>query len=379
MAKRIAHKFPLWLHKSGQWCKKHRGQFYYFGTDKEDALKRYATEWDDLKAGRRVRAAGGTVTVADICNHFLTAKQERQLSGDITHRSWVEYKNTCERVIAEFGRNRTASDLSADDFARLRNRMARKYGPVTLANHIQRVRTLFKHGFDCELLKVPIRFGPGFAKPSRRTIRIRRADKALKMIPAADIRKLIDHAPPPLNAMILLAINCGFGQTDCSELPKTALSRAGWIDFRRPKTGAARRAPLWPETTKALEAAIATRPQPLDTADDGLVFLTRFGRRFVRYAEGKGDKPGHRCDSVGQEFNKLAERLKINIAGGFYTLRHVHRTISDGAKDHVAAGLIMGHVDDSIAGQYREVIDDGRLQAVTDTVREWLYHQNIQT
>ena len=34
-------KFPLTLHKTGQFCKKIRGTLYYFGTNKQKALQRY--------------------------------------------------------------------------------------------------------------------------------------------------------------------------------------------------------------------------------------------------------------------------------------------------------------------------------------------------
>ncbi len=34
-------KFPLTLHKTGQFCKKIKGKLYYFGTDKKTALERY--------------------------------------------------------------------------------------------------------------------------------------------------------------------------------------------------------------------------------------------------------------------------------------------------------------------------------------------------
>ena len=34
-------KFPLTLHKTGQYCKKIKDKIYYFGKDKKMALKRY--------------------------------------------------------------------------------------------------------------------------------------------------------------------------------------------------------------------------------------------------------------------------------------------------------------------------------------------------
>jgi integrase len=58
---------------------------------------------------------------------------------------------------------------------------------------------------------------------------------------------------------------------------------------------------------------------------------------------------------------------------GFYTLRHVFRTAADGARDSVAIDLIMGHTDSSMAGRYRERVEDARLLAVVNHVHAWLY------
>ena len=58
---------------------------------------------------------------------------------------------------------------------------------------------------------------------------------------------------------------------------------------------------------------------------------------------------------------------------GFYTLRHVFRTVADATKDLPAIRLIMGHKDRGIDGVYREYIDDDRLLAVTNHVRQWLF------
>ena len=45
-------KFPLRLHATGQWCKKRRGKSYYFGVDRDAALKRFVAERPDFLAGR---------------------------------------------------------------------------------------------------------------------------------------------------------------------------------------------------------------------------------------------------------------------------------------------------------------------------------------
>ena len=41
-----------------------------------------------------------------------------------------------------------------------------------------------------------------------------RAANGQRMFEAAELRKIIDAASQPLRAMVLLGINCGFGQTD---------------------------------------------------------------------------------------------------------------------------------------------------------------------
>jgi integrase len=140
------------------------------------------------------------------------------------------------------------------------------------------------------------------------------------------------------------------------------------VNFPRPKTGIARRCPLWPETVTALRASIAARPKPANYETCGTVFLTTRGSAWVRNT----DKS--RTDSISVQFGELLKKLGLHRDGiGFYTLRHVFRTVADAARDPVAIDAIMGHADPSMGGHYRERIDDSRLVAVVDHVRRWLY------
>jgi hypothetical protein len=79
-----------------------------------------------------------------------------------------------------------------------------------------------------------------------------------------------------LKAMILLGVNCGFGNADCGTLPITAIDLdGGWVNYHRSKTGINRRCPLWPETVNALREAINARLKPRDPSLTGLVFITK--------------------------------------------------------------------------------------------------------
>ena len=76
--------------------------------------------------------------------------------------------------------------------------------------------------------------------------------------------------------MVLLGINCGFGNHDVGSLTVGSLDlKAGWVDHPRPKTRAERRCPLWPETIEALQKVLRRRPEPDRREHAKLVFLTR--------------------------------------------------------------------------------------------------------
>lgn len=366
--------FPLFPHNSGQWAKKIRGRLFYFGVwaDPEAALNKYLDEKDDRQAGREPRRKGDILTLRNLVNRFLDAKRLLIDTGELSPVTWRNYYDVCERLISFFGKERAVLDLDAHDFEKLRAELSKGRGAHSLASQIQKVRTLFKYAYDAVMIDRPVRFGPAFKKPSKKAIRKARHAAGSRMIEAAQLRKLLKAAKQPMRAIILLALNCGYGQSDCAALPIAAFDfNAGYVNFPRPKTAVMRRCPLWKETVKAVKEAIAMRPEAKDPADLGLVFITKYGKRWVRVKQGKeGQFVG--VDSVNLEFKKLLKAAKIK-AGGFYSLRHVHRTIADGAKDQPAANHIMGHIDDSMSEQYREYIDDKRLLAVVNVVRKWLF------
>lgn len=288
-------------------------------------------------------------------------------SGELSPRTWEGYKIAADIIVAEFGKARLVADLAPDDFAALRKKMAARWGPTRLGNAVQCVRSVLKYAYDAELIDRPVRFGAGFTKPTKRTMRLHRAAGGLKLFGREEIHGMLEAAGAHLRAMILLGVNCGFGNADCGTLPIDAVDLdAGWIDFPRPKTGIARRCPLWPETVRALRESLAARKGPADPADAGLVFITSKG---CGWHKGTHDNP------LSREISTLLRRAGIVARRGlnFYGLRHTFRTAADEAKDQPAADAIMGHEVASISAVYRERISDERLRAVADHVRGWLF------
>jgi integrase len=361
--------FPLFPHAAGVWAKKIRGKLYYFGpwSDPEGALKNYEQQAEALHAGRTPRPDPAAATVKDCCNEFIDAKEAQMNNGELSPRTFDGYKTACEFLLAQAGKGRLMADLGPDDFARLRNRLAKRYGPHGLGTAIQCIRCVCKFAFDAGLIDRPVRFGPGFKRPSRKTLRLHRAKQGAKLFTAEEIRAMIGGAGQPLKAMILLGVNCGFGNADCGRLPQSAVDlETGWIDYPRPKTGIPRRCPLWPETAQALREALAVRPNPKNAEHAGLVFVTSKG---LSWAKDTNDCP------IAKETAKLLKALKINGRKGlgFYTLRHTFRTVADEAKDQPAADHLMGYEVPHMSAVYRERIGDERLKAVADHVRVWLF------
>ena len=362
-------EFPLFPHAAGVWAKKIRGKMYYFGpwADPDGALKKYLEHKDDLHAGRKTRPDPEALTVRELANAFLNAKQALVDAGELSPLTWGDYKTACDEIVAAFGKNRLLADVGPDDFAQLRDKLARKWGPQRLSKTIQFVRCAFKYAYEAGLLDRPVRFGPEFKRPSKKVLRLHRAKQGPKLFMPEDVRKLLDAASVHVRGMVLLGINCGFGNSDCGNLPQAALDlERGWVDYPRPKTGISRRCSLWPETVAAIRESLANRPTPQKEEHAGLVFLTRCGDSWHT---GTTDGP------LSREMGKLLRRLGINGRKGlgFYTLRHTFRTIADEAKDQPAADYIMGHEVAHMSSVYRETISDARLKAVSEHVRRWLY------
>src|SRR5262249_38314778 len=153
-----------------------------------------------------------------------------------TH-TFANYKIAAGELVAHMGKTRLAADLDPQDFAKLRSRMAKKWGLYRLGVNIQHIRSILKHAFDARLIPTPVQFGPGFARPTKKAIRLYTAQQGPKLFTADEIRELLNAAGVRLKAMILLGINCAFGNSDCGNLPLSAVNLdTGWIDYPRPKT-----------------------------------------------------------------------------------------------------------------------------------------------
>jgi integrase len=337
--------FPLYAHRNDQWAKKVKGETRFFGVwaDPDAALANYHRH-----GSGRVLVHG--LMVGDMVNLCLGVKKTLLEAGELKGRTYEEYKIIGERVIRVLGRSTSVESLEPIDFLRLRQDFQKTHrSPVSLKGDIRKTKVFFNFALEEGYVERVIRYGQGFKVPSASVLR---KAKKPRMFTPEQIRQLLPAANKTLRAMILLGINCGFGNNDCATLKWSAI-HGGWVTHARPKTGIVRRVPLWSETLTAFETV---------KKHGQVVFITKFGRTFEQ-------------SSISKEFRKLCQ--KAGITGpNFYALRHTFATVALKTKDKDAVRAIMGHVaaaNDMLAVYDEERVSDERLTAVTNYVHSWLY------
>ncbi|WP_146601369.1 tyrosine-type recombinase/integrase [Novipirellula aureliae] len=353
--------FPLYPHNSKRWAKKINKRTHYFGPwdDWKGALERWQYENDYLQQGktpppRNVEA----LTVEDMVNGLLEHREAKVFSGELSRRTWLDYRRVGRSLIKDWGRYRTVESLTPSDFQKLREKYSKKLQLIALGDFIRRTKTFFNFAYKQGLIEHPVRFGLGFEKPSRKSIKKAKQAKPAKIFTIEELQTLYREASPQMQTFMLLALNCGFGNSDIGQLEGRHID-GQWMRSPRPKTSVERDCPLWAETKAAIEATRQT-----SKPDCPLVFLTKRG---LSWHKDEGANP------LSAEFRKLCIACGLHQKGrGFYSLRHQFRTVADGSRDRAAIDRIMGHSDDSMGAMYVEWIEPDRLQAVVDHVYQWV-------
>ncbi|MGD0654815.1 MAG: site-specific integrase [Thermoguttaceae bacterium] len=287
-----------------------------------------------------------------------------------------EYKVYGKRLILVLGRRSVVEQLTPDDFLRLRADFQKTHKSlVSIKGDIRKIKAFFNFALDERHLERAVRYGQGFKVPSATVLRRERERKGIRMFQADQIRSLLSLAKAQMKAMILLGINCGFGNNDCAMLSKRAVELpGGWVNFTRPKTSSRRHNPLWPETVEALKAVLQQRKEARDPTYKNRVFITcKLEPWTPKYVH---DSP------ISKEFKKLLIDAHLDDCPGFYGLRHTFATIALKTKDRDAVRVMMGHAagaNDMLAVYNEEDVDEERLLIVSNYVHNWLFKQSVQS
>lgn len=385
-------KFPLFLHRNGQWSKKVRGKHRYFGPDRDAALRRWLDEKDSLLAGVEPTPVVTSPTITELANVYTDQCRRRVESDELQKSTADEYEATLHRLIGFVGPNSEPAKWKPTDFANIKERfhepVIRTAGPrggikgrsvdrrsvTSVAIDIREVKAFLNWCAKSALIPSP-QYGPDFAPPSQKTLKKIRRKQGRRDFDAAEIRLVLDSATCNLKPLILLGINAGIGNKDLSlfTLDKLPTMRGEvWIDYPRNKTEADRRFCLWPETRDAIAAYLDKRPGPAGASNEQVAFLTKQGNAWVR---GDGND---RSDAIGQAFKKTREDAGVT-RGTFYDLRRTFQTVASETGDFQAARLVMGHSDQAsdMTALYNQRVSDERIRKVCDHVRSWLFGAEV--
>jgi len=352
-------KFPLTLHKTGQYCKKIKGKLYYFGTDKKTALNRYLEQAAYLHAGKhpRLKSNGNTLSIKTLCNLYLDHQESRAEIGEIKLRHLYDQTSLLRDFVKFMRPNRSTSDISTVDFQNYRKKLIKEGRSAnTINNRIAAVKAMYNWALDNEVI---------YSSPRLNAVKKVTPQKQEKpTFSPRQIETLLEVANIQMKAMIWLGLNCGFGCTDCGELKwKNVDLENGRVHFPRGKTGIERNLPLWPETIQALKVI---------PKQGELVFYTRRGNPWVRATRSKersGNEKYTKEDAVTKEFSKLMKKadVKIQKGVGFYTLRRTAATLTARSGDPFAVQRLLGHADLKMATTYVQDVSEQTDRAVSNT------------
>lgn len=186
----------------------------------------------------------------------------------------------------------------------------------------------------------------------------------------AELKSIMQNAPPRLRAYVLLALNAGQAAVDIGVLKPNHIVPGGeamMLHKQRVKTEETNDFKgsweLWPETLKAIDAVKAT--SAVTNNPKGLLFLNSIGKP-VHYVV-----PGFTSNSVGEDFRRIVKPLidKGDVRNGvdFKSLRAWGGSwIANEAKTEYLAKIYLAHAVASSATQ-------AYVNAQYDLITPWLH------
>ena len=352
-------KFPLTLHKTGQYCKKIKGKIYYFGSDRKIALQRYLGQASELHLGKSTQnnSVKEYITIEDLSNLYLEHQDSRVQSGEITADHYRDQLKTLRNMVRFLGQNSMIYEICTLDLQDFKKKLVKKFKSAHRINlNISIMKAMFH-----------------WAKKNEVVVKIPNIDAVSKVqvvkrrrptFTPEQIGVLLKNSNVQMRAMILLGLNCGFGCTDCACLRWTDIDfKRKRVRLARKKTGVDRNLPLWPETIASLKS--------LKKLGE-LVFYTSKGNPCVRTIVSKDENGITKYTNdnfISKKFLKLKKtsNIKTEKGVGFYTLRRTAATLAAQSGDPFAVQRLLGHADLKMATTYVQDVSEQTDRAINNS------------
>lgn len=405
---------PLRGHANGKWYIKRKGRFYYFGTwdDPDGAEREYDAVKHLVREGKPLDLPPdpSLITVLEVADRFLSFQESRVREGakavdeegeegEIGYGQFDDYRRVLmgpdpEAVggfVGFVGPRAAAANVRDDKLQAYRTDLRDRFRAHTTNRHLQWVRAMFRWAnVKAKLIATDqhnsyaLRAVP--AEQVRREQRLHEEKHGAPFFSRRAVRKMLKHLKRggALRAMVLLALNCGYGHRDLAALRMSVVNLdEAYIRYPRRKKEILRQATLWPETVEAIREYLPHRPKPKSAKDEDVLFITRWGRRYwhreVEKLPNGGIGKVKTDDPLRKEFAKLVKRLNLQRRGrGFYALRRVFATWADQQGDRNARLRIMGQQLQGMDPHYVRLMPRKRLRKVTNFARHKILLEKLK-
>ncbi len=358
--KRILTWCPNWASRSkgGRWRKYIDGKGYYFGEGKsKNYLKAYRKaerNYFDFLSKREatapVEVECSRATVADICEKYLQELEDRYNRSEIT-AAYVEQARCCLQDFADkIGFQKRFSCIGELDLADYRGHTlnlpvsfstGRKIRPATARDRLKTVRAVYRWAYKMYLIERLPRNIDDIAKIPNGS------QPKVKVFTVEELAKLWKASTSRTRCYMALALNCGFGQTEISELRVGDINwTEGFIERERRKTGVRAKHKLWQRTLDLLR-----ENGSYGGDSDSRVLLNENGAALVtsRIVNGRQKK----SDAVKNGFFRVMRKLNIDGQRGFYSLRKTGATMIEQI-DPTTTEMYLCHAENGMKKVYAQ-------------------------
>jgi excisionase family DNA binding protein len=342
----------------GRWCKQAEGVLHYFGRAKSpddaearrQAESRYFEFLQKRRASAPIKIPLVEATLAQVSEKFLQHSKARYDRGEISGNHLERLRGDLTQFSTAIGAQQKITSISELDLEDYRthaltrpnsNKTGRPISPFTAQGRLSSVRIMIRWAWRMHLIENLPRNLDGIASIPNS------GQPKVHTFSLDELKLLWAKAKPRLRCWIALALNCGIGQRDVSDLKVGEVDwDGGYIERERSKTGVKTKHKLWAATLELLK-----QHGRADASFDEPVFLTMNGLSLVR-RDFQGDKFCH-SDAVKNAFDRLLTEVDLNGHRRFYCLRKTGATMIESI-DPATTEMYLGHVERGMKKHYAE-------------------------
>jgi integrase len=356
--KRVLSWCPNWTSrgKGGRWRKQIDGQMRYFGSGKSEkdtkgyraAEKRYFEFLGKREATKTVEVRCRDATVSDICEKYVQTLEARYNRKEISAQYVDHARYLLQDFVDHIGQRATFASISELDIEDYRNHTLnlpisqytlRRISQATARDRLKTVRALFRWSWKMHIIENLPRNSDDVAKIANA------AQPEVLTYTLEELGTLWDNASNRTRCYMALALNCGYGQKDISELRMGEINWQGkYIERDRSKTGIRARHKLWAITLQLLKENCNVKAKA-----DERVFTNKNGLPLARtkIVDGRLKK----SNAISNAFFRVRQKTGINEGRSFYSLRKTGASLIEQI-DPAVTEMYLSHAENGMKKVY---------------------------